>query len=270
MIKTNFHTHTKRCGHAEGLDEEYVKAAIKAGIRVLGFSDHAPYRIPLDRERMRIEMYPDYKRSIRELKEKYKDKIEIHLGMEVECMPDEWEDLSRYREEMEYCILGQHFLKLNSDHTSYDFTEPEELFAYTERIAYAAEHGLCDYIAHPDVCLWSYPRNDDAVRKMAEDIAEISLRYDLPLELNCGSGVKVGKMIYEDGLRYAYPNHEVFRIFAEKRCKIIIGIDAHSPQDLLSDRYLDRALETVKDLELNFVYDYDLISRAEERKEKFY
>ena len=34
------HTHTKRCGHAFGADEEYVQAAIDAGIKVLGFSDH--------------------------------------------------------------------------------------------------------------------------------------------------------------------------------------------------------------------------------------
>ncbi len=270
MIRTNYHTHTRRCGHAEGFDEEYVEAAIQAGIKVLGFSDHAPYRFPQDRERMRQEAYPDYKRSILELKEKYKDKIEIHLGMEVECIPNEWEYLSRYREEMEYCILGQHFLELDSKKSSYELSTPEELFAYTERIAYGADHGLCDYIAHPDVCLWAYPRNDDAVRKIAEDIAEISLKYDLPLELNCGSGVKVGKVFYDDGLRYAYPNHEVFRIFAEKRCKIIIGIDAHSPKDLRTDRYLNRALDTVKDLDLNFVHDYDLISQAKIRKEKFY
>ena len=30
MIKRNYHTHTKRCGHAIGEDEEYVVNAIEA------------------------------------------------------------------------------------------------------------------------------------------------------------------------------------------------------------------------------------------------
>ncbi|MCF0230516.1 MAG: PHP domain-containing protein, partial [Parasporobacterium sp.] len=51
-----YHIHTFRCNHAVGDDEDYVKAAIKAGYKVMGFSDHAPieqtnvnrYRMGLD------------------------------------------------------------------------------------------------------------------------------------------------------------------------------------------------------------------------------
>ena len=39
----NYHTHTVRCTHAVGTEEEYVIAVIKAGLKILGFSDHAPY-----------------------------------------------------------------------------------------------------------------------------------------------------------------------------------------------------------------------------------
>ena len=45
MFTYNYHCHTKRCGHASGTDEEYVEAAIKAGYKVLGFSDHGPYSL---------------------------------------------------------------------------------------------------------------------------------------------------------------------------------------------------------------------------------
>ncbi|MFV0479993.1 MAG: PHP domain-containing protein [Anaerorhabdus sp.] len=44
MQNFNFHTHTYRCKHAIGRDEEYVIEAIKAGVKVLGFSDHMPFR----------------------------------------------------------------------------------------------------------------------------------------------------------------------------------------------------------------------------------
>ena len=36
MLKRNYHTHTPRCEHAEGREEEYVRAAIGAGFAVLG------------------------------------------------------------------------------------------------------------------------------------------------------------------------------------------------------------------------------------------
>ena len=81
MIKTNWHTHTTRCGHAVGTDEEYVKAAIKAGLHTLGFSDHAPYREPFPPERMNYEQLDEYKQSILDLKQKYAGQIDIHLGM---------------------------------------------------------------------------------------------------------------------------------------------------------------------------------------------
>lgn len=40
MLRNNYHTHTKRCGHAEGEDEDYVLEALGSGITDLGFSDH--------------------------------------------------------------------------------------------------------------------------------------------------------------------------------------------------------------------------------------
>ena len=45
-MTANFHTHTARCRHARGTDREYVESAIRAGISVLGFSDHSPYYFP--------------------------------------------------------------------------------------------------------------------------------------------------------------------------------------------------------------------------------
>ena len=83
----SYHTHTFRCLHANGEDEEYVKAAIAEGIKILGFSDHAP--IPYTNGyKSGIRMTPDetdgYFSSIISLREKYADKIAIHIGFEAE------------------------------------------------------------------------------------------------------------------------------------------------------------------------------------------
>ena len=43
-MRTNYHTHTTRCHHATGSDEEFVLSAIKGGYQELGFSDHTPWK----------------------------------------------------------------------------------------------------------------------------------------------------------------------------------------------------------------------------------
>ena len=85
----NIHSHTFRCGHAEGSDEEYVEAAIDAGFRYMGFSDHV-FLPGIIHKTMRgeISLLGDYISSVNALKEKYKDKIKIHLGFEAEYMPE--------------------------------------------------------------------------------------------------------------------------------------------------------------------------------------
>ncbi|MCR4951799.1 MAG: histidinol-phosphatase [Solobacterium sp.] len=269
MIKTNWHTHTARCGHAVGTDEEYVQAAIQGGIRTLGFSDHAAYLAPFPSERMDYEQVEEYKASVLSLKEKYKDQIDIYLGMEVEYYPTEWEQLSEYRRTLDYCILGQHNLELDGRST-YAIMGKDTLYEYCELLAGACEHALCDYIAHPDVALWSYPYMDSSVTQAAERIADISLHYNMPLELNTGSGVHSGKRRYPDGERYAYPTRQFFEVFARRQCPIIIGLDVHDPKLFLSDTDLNRARSVIEGLDCRILYDFDLVSAAKERKKLFY
>ena len=69
-MKTNYHTHTTRCMHAVGSDEEYVLSAIKGGFQILGFSDHTPwkYRTSYVADmRMLPEELPEYIESLQYL-----------------------------------------------------------------------------------------------------------------------------------------------------------------------------------------------------------
>ena len=109
----NLHTHTYRCNHAKGSDEEYVKIAIENGVKTLGFSDHIPlwredgldsfYRIP-------VSLANDYIESITTLKLKYKSQIDIKIGFEMEYYPNSFEKMLKSAIELgaEYLILGQH------------------------------------------------------------------------------------------------------------------------------------------------------------------
>ena len=113
-MRACYHTHTKRCGHARGEDEEYVLAAIDAGVEILGFSDHAPMIYPegyVSGFKMRPEEIEEYFSSLLSLKEKYREKIDINIGFETEYYPDLWEtELDFWKKyPLDYLILGQHF-----------------------------------------------------------------------------------------------------------------------------------------------------------------
>ena len=89
-MKTNYHTHTARCMHATGSDEDYVLSAIKGGYQELGFSDHTPWKYHTDYVadmRMLPEELPGYVESLRSLREKYQDQISIKIGLECEYFP---------------------------------------------------------------------------------------------------------------------------------------------------------------------------------------
>ena len=112
MIAT-YHTHTYRCRHADGTEEEYIKKAISEGVRVLGFSDHAPYKFPGNYSsyfRMKNFEQDDYFDTLIALREKYRDKIEIHIGYEAEYYPELFAATHKLWEKRkpEYLILGQH------------------------------------------------------------------------------------------------------------------------------------------------------------------
>ena len=75
--------------NAGGEDEEYVLKAIEAGYEVIGFSDHCawPYEDFVSPIRMKEEKIEEYAESIKKLREKYKDRIEILIGLETEYYP---------------------------------------------------------------------------------------------------------------------------------------------------------------------------------------
>lgn len=52
----------------------------------------------------------EYLKSIKLLKEKYKDKIQIETGFEVEYLPGQEDNLLELKNETDKIILGQHFV----------------------------------------------------------------------------------------------------------------------------------------------------------------
>ena len=233
-MKANYHTHTARCGHAEGADEEYVLAALSQGFDELGFSDHVPwpyasgYAHP--HVRMHLSQTEDYLQSIRALKEKYKDRIRILIGFECEYFPDYmgWLADMAAQKELDYLILGNHYE--NSDETGMYFGSartPGELRRYVESTVRGMETGLFTYLAHPDLFMRSYPRFDENCRAAARDLCQACRGKNLPMEYNTHD-----RFISYFTRRKSYPHPAFFEIAREEGVRVIIGLDAHEPGEL--------------------------------------
>lgn len=90
-MKTNYHTHSTFCDGKNTL-EEMILTAIEKDFQILGFSSHSMYPFATDWH-LPVEKHEEYVKSLRELKDKYKDQIDVQIGFEADfiqglCFPD--------------------------------------------------------------------------------------------------------------------------------------------------------------------------------------
>lgn len=242
-MKANYHTHTARCGHAKGADEDYVRAAIDGGFELLGFSDHMPWPYASGFTnpgvRMALSRMDEYLASAARLREKYDGKIRILTGFECEHFPAYMSWLRDTLEEkpIDYLILGHHFDE--TDETGMYFgrcTRASQLRRYTDGAIRGLETGLFMYLAHPDLFMRGYRRFDADCRAAARDLAQACRAMDIPMEYNVHDRF-IG---YNDG-RGSYPHPEFFSIAMEEGVRVIIGLDAHEPAELSNPAQWERA-----------------------------
>lgn len=252
----NLHTHTPRCNHAEGAEQEYVECALEAGLEILGFSDHAPYLFPgsyYSHFRMRPEQLEDYVRTILALREAYRGKIEIPLGLELEYYPALLPQLLPILKDqpIDYLILGQHCLgnEVNDHYSGRASGDKRHLERYCSQVIEAMHTGLFTYLAHPD--LLYYAGSDEAFyRSQMRRICREATQCAIPLEINL-----LGMLENRH-----YPNDRFWEVAAEENCSVVLGRDAHAPWQLLEHSYEARALELVRR------YGLDLLQTVNLRK----
>lgn len=225
----NYHTHTSRCGHAVGRDRDYVRRAVRAGLQVLGFSDHTPQpsldgKTGKDGIRMRPAELPGYVSSIRALADEFRDRLEILTGVEAEYYPRHFAGLLAMLQDngVQYMILGEHFLGLEpeSPYCGRPTGDSSILDRYVSQCCEAMDSGLFTCFAHPDLIRFiGEPREyERQIRKLCRK----ALDTHTPLEINL-LGIREKRH---------YPDPGFWRIAAEEGCMVILGCDAHRPQDL--------------------------------------
>ena len=249
----NYHTHTARCGHASGLEEDYILRAMEGGIKILGFSDHIPFRFPDGHQsgfRVPVEQGRAYVALLSELREKYRGKIEIHIGFEMEYYPLYFQEMLAYSRELgaEYLILGQHFIGNEYPGGRY-VAQPShstaELAEYVDCVIAGMESGAFRYVAHPDV--FRFLGDREIYEAESRRLCAAAKKLDIPLEINF-LGIRDHRH---------YPREDFWKIAGEYDCKAIFGFDSHAAEDAYDGESLEVArgilecchLELVEQLE---------------------
>ena len=240
MLIANYHTHTPRCLHARGAEEEYIEAALQSGMKILGFSDHAPQWFPGDYYsgmRMRPEQLPEYCDTIRNLKKQYAGQMDILLGVEAEYYPAIFGELVKHLRDqgVEYMIMGQHWAGNEIGEVYSGRPNGDEAFLqrHCHQVIEAMNTGLFTYIAHPDT--FNFTGEAKTYERHIRPLCQEAKNCDIPLEINL-LGLGEGRH---------YPNHRFWQIAAEENCRCVIGFDAHTPGVLADTSVYNRALEIV-------------------------
>ncbi len=237
-FKHNYHTHTARCNHASGEDRDYVRAAINAGFKTLGFSDHAPIiGFPAGFDswfRMKPHETAAYMESIRGLREEYHGEINIFCGFELEYYPALFDSTVDFLRPYapDYFILGQHFIRNEYDGTYTAInTAAEDFLAYCDQVCEGIKTGRYTYLAHPDLAF--APDDRETYLLGMDKVCKCARAEGIPLEYNL-LGLSEGR---------AYPTRRFFELAAENGCDVILGLDAHSPDAFKCEKWADAAKE---------------------------
>ena len=248
MVPCNFHTHTVRCGHAFGTEREYIEKAIAEGFKTLGFSDHTPQPFRsgfVSGIRMRMDQLDDYVDTLKALRDEYSDRIELFIGLEVECYPDGlFEDLMKEVDsrDIDYLILGQHFIR-GEEHGSYSgnaTSDEDDLATYVDEVIAALDTGRFLYLAHPD--LLNFTGDESIYLKHMERLCSYAIDHHIPLEVN-GLGA--------EDMRW-YPRRDFFTLATDMGCTLVYGADAHRPESVVQPEGVPFMGELCRDCNITF------------------
>ena len=234
----NYHTHTKRCNHAIGSDEQYINEAIKAGYKGIGFTDHVMLPgIQNSRIRGDFACKEEYLATFRKYQQMYKDQIDIYVGFECE-----WDNkYSKYykslleNKEVDYLIFGNHGLYFKKGEHFLKFSSQSKyLQRYLKYALKAIRSGLFKVMAHPDLFMAGSIWNKQT-ESVSKAICKEAKKYNVALEINCGCLVNETKRDIHNEHRYRYPYDKFWKIAKKVGNVIVIGVDAHAPSALTSE-----------------------------------
>ena len=241
VYRTDYHIHTT-FSDGKAAPEEYIAAAVAAGMSELGFSEH----LSLFKEDQEWCMNPGnvatYIEYVDKLKRNTKE-ILIKTGLEVDFIPGKETEIGLFldRYDLDYRIGSVHYLGEKTVDLGPEFYEGknyDNLFeSYFENVTGAVSSQLFDMIGHLDLIrIFGYKPISDP-EPYYRKLAKLMKKYDVAFELNTNGRNRP--------LADFYPDRRYLRIFSEEKVPVCVNSDAHLPARV--GQYFDEAYNLLKD-----------------------
>lgn len=233
------HTHTYRCGHAVGHEEDYVRQAIELGLTAIAVTDHIPfYWLPPEARDPTLAMAPEelpgYVESVLALKAKYRGRIEVLLGIEADYVEGHEEALAKVLQAYPFdVVLGSvHWL----DGFWVDAPSSEALYrqgshkvqeiweAYWNKLEKAIRTKLFDVIAHLDL-----PKKFGFFPE--RPLADLEARV-LDALVATGTAVEISTAGRRKPVGEDYPSPDWRKRLVAAGVPLVLASDAHAPREV--------------------------------------
>lgn len=226
------HMHTPLCKHAQGEPEEYAAAAAQRGLAGIIVTCHNP---PIDgwspHVRMAEAEFDAYVALVARARAAWAGRVDVRLGLECDFVPGMEDALAAQLARAEFHhVLGSVHPQIAAYRDRY-FTGDALAFqrTYFEHLALAAETGLFDTLAHPDLVKNEFPQEwqpaalADTLAATLDRIAATSVA----MELNT-SGL-------QKRLPEMNPGPGILAQMAQRGIPVVLGADAHTPTRVAAD-----------------------------------
>ena len=231
----NFHTHTVFCD-GKSTPEEVVLSAIQKGFSAIGFSGHgyAPYDL-----KCCMTDTEGYRQEILRLRDRYRNEIEIYLGVEEDAF------YSVDRSWFDYIIGSCHFIRLHDKYypidSKYEFFK--DCLALFEgdplRFAEAYYRAFCDYLARrkPDIIghfdlITKFDELDASLFLQNPDYQKLAAAY-ITRAAQSGSIFEVNTGAISRGMRTTpYPSADLLHVLKKLDAPLILSADSHHKDTL--------------------------------------
>ncbi|MFL5895637.1 MAG: histidinol-phosphatase [Thermoleophilaceae bacterium] len=245
--------------------ERYREVASERGIAELGVAEHV-YRF---RQALDVWDHPFWRTYAVDDLDAYcgfvRDETDLRLGIEADFIPGREDRIANLLDgrDWDYVVGSVHFVgdrSLDTEEFSvWDSSEsPDRIWRrYFETVAEAADTGLFDILAHPDlVKVWGRdrPQPDGDLRRFYYQLIEAIADVDVSLEVSTAGWRKPVDEIY--------PAPAFIEMALDAGKPLALSSDAHVP-DQLGYRYPD-AVELLESLGVNEVAVYERRARRME------
>ncbi len=246
MRFSNLHTHSV-FSDGKNTPEEIVQSAIEKGFVSIGFSDHS--HTPCDESYcMLTPAYPDYYRTVNELKKKYAGQIDVLLGLEQ----DYYSELDR--EPLDYLIASVHYICVGGDCHPIDHSlvQQETCIAevcggdrvdmakrYYELMVKNVEKTKPDVVGHFDVItkFGLFDGDMPAYRAVALEALDEVMKTCPRIEMNTGAISRRVRTL-------PYPTDFLLKRVLENGGEIILSADSHAKETL--DCFFPESVEILR------------------------